>query len=274
MKPPIFITAAIVGAELTRKDTPFLPLTPEEIAEEARRVREAGAAIIHLHVRDKKGRPTQDIKIFKAAIDAIEDKCADIGPPIIQISTGGAVGTPLKERLKPLELRPDMASLTTGTLNFGAAVFMNDLKTIETIAKRLKELGIKPEIEIFDSGMISTATGLLKKGLIDAPLHFNFVLGVPGGMPGGLEDLIYLIKKLPKGSTWSVSGIGRMQLPLSLAAIILNGHVRVGLEDNIYFSKGVLGEGTAPFVRRIANYARELDRDVADVGQTKRILKL
>lgn len=268
---PLIITAAIVGAEVTREQTPYLPITPQEIADEAARCRENGASIIHLHVRDEQGRPTQNREYFKKAIEAIKDKVPDV---IIQVSTGGAVGMTPEERLQPVDLAPEMASLSTGTVNFGDDVFFNHPRDIEIFAKKMKENGVKPEIEVFDSGMVYNAVALVKKGLLDEPLHFDFVLGVPGGMPATAKSLLFLVESIPQGSTWSVAGVGRYQLMMNMLGIVLGGHVRTGLEDNIYFSKGVLAKGSWELVERIRKIAKEYGREIATPDEAREILRL
>lgn len=264
----LIITAALVGAELTRADHPDLPLTPEEIGRAAAQAREAGASIIHLHVRDEAGQPTQDIEVFGRAIEAIRARC-DV---IIQVSTGGAVGMTAEERLQPVYLRPEMASLTTGSVNFGDDVFLNPPPLVEHFARVMQEQGVKPEIEVFDVGMVAAALRLLRKGLISEPLHFDLVMGVPGGVPGTPKNLLHLVEGLPLGATWSVAGIGRTQTPMTTMAIIMGGHVRVGFEDNIYYTKGALADSNAQLVARVVRIAKELGREVASPAEARRML--
>lgn len=264
----LIITAAIVGAEVTKEQNPGLPVTPEEIGEEAYRCYNAGASIIHLHVRDKQGRPTQDRETFRRAIEEIEKRCN----VIVQVSTGGAVGMSAEERMQPLELRPEMATLTTGTCNFGPDIFQNPESYIEAFALKMKEYGIKPEIEVFERGMINNAMRLVKKGLLSMPLHFDFVMGVPGAITGEVRDLVYLVDSIPRGCTWTVAGIGRHETPLALAAIAMGGHVRVGFEDNIYYKKGVLAESNAQLVERIARISRDAGREVATPDEARQML--
>lgn len=271
MVQPLIITAAVVGAELSRQDTPFLPLTPDEIAEEAWEAQQAGAAMVHLHARAADGSPTQDIQAYQSIIQAVRSRCPDL---IIQVSTGGAVGMSAEERLQPLALQPDMASLTSGTVNFGEEVFYNSLPMIRQFARAMLEKNIRPELEIFDSGMIANALRLLKEGLLREPLHFNFVLGVPGGAAGTLKNLMHMVESVPPSSTWCASGIGAAQLPLTTMAILLGGHVRVGLEDNIYYRRGELSQGNAPLVARVFRLAGELGRPLATPNEARRILNL
>ncbi|SHH38963.1 3-keto-5-aminohexanoate cleavage enzyme [Caloranaerobacter azorensis DSM 13643] len=266
----LIITAALTGAEVTKKQQPNLPITPEEIAEAAYEAYKAGASIVHIHARDKDGNPTQDYEVYKEIKERIEAKC----PVIFQPSTGGAVWHTPEERLQPVELRPEMATLSCGTCNFGPDVFMNSQEYMEKFAKRMKELGVKPELEIFERGMIKNALALVKKGLIDEPLHFDFVMGVPGAIPGEIRDLLYLVESIPQGSTWTVAGIGRYELPLATAAILLGGHVRVGFEDNIYYKKGELAKSNAQLVERIVRLSHELGREVATPDEAREILNI
>ncbi len=270
MTTPLMITAAIVGAEVMREHTPHVPYTPEEIAEEARRCRESGAAMVHVHGRKDDGAPTQDRETFGEILRLIRER-SDV---LVQFSTGGAVGMGVEERIEGLDHCPDMATLTTGTVNFGEEVFMNDLPTIRTIAERLKEKGVRPEVEIFDTGMVDTALRLIKEGLLEPPLHFDFVLGVQGGMSARIESLDFLIGMLPEGSTWSVAGMGRHELPLAKAAIDRGGHVRVGLEDNIYISKGVLARGSWELVDAVVDYAEQAGRPIATPSEAAELLQL
>lgn len=267
---PLVITAAVVGAETMREQTPHVPYTPREIAEESLRCFEAGAAMVHVHGRRDDGTPTQDRDTFAAILGEIRDRCEIL----VQFSTGGAVGMDVEQRIEALELVPDMATLTTGTVNFGDQVFLNSLPTIRTIAARLQEFGIRPEIEIFDTAMIDTALRLVDEGLLDGPLHFDFVLGVPGGMGASERNLEFLVNSIPDDSSWSVAGMGRHQLPLAFRALELGGHVRVGLEDNIYRKKGVLAKGSFELVEAVANRARQVGRPVADTVQARQLLRI
>lgn len=267
---PLIITAAIVGAEITRAQTPYLPITAEEMAGEAVRCRNKGAAVIHLHARDDEGCPTQDREYFRRAMEAIK-KQTDV---IIQVSTGGAVGMTPEERLQPVNLKPEMASLTTGTVNFGTDVFFNHPKDIEVFAKTIMEHGVKPEIEVFEAGMIANALHLAKKGLLAEPLHFNFVLGVPGGLPATAKNLLLLVESIPAGSTWTVSGVGRHQLAMNVMGMVLGGHVRTGLEDNIYYNRNNLAQGNWQLVERVARIAGELGRPIATPDEAREMLGL
>jgi len=267
---PVMITAAMVGAEVSRAQQPNLPVTPQEIIAAAVECYEAGASIIHLHVRDAEGNATQDAGIFSEVVEGIRARC-DV---ITQVSTGGAIWMSAEERLQSIECRPDMATLTTGTVNFGDGVFMNDRGLVETFARRLRDYGIVPEIEIFDAGMLDEAMRLHSNGLISDPIHFDFVMGVPGGIGGDPAHLVHLVRCLPPGSSWSVAGIGRHQLTLGTIALAIGGNVRVGFEDNIFYRKGELAKTNAQLVARIARIAQELDRPVATPAQAREMLQL
>ena len=267
---PIMITAAMVGAEVTRDQQPALPITPQEIISAAVACYEAGASIIHIHVRDPEGNATQDAGLFREVVEGIRARC-DV---ITQVSTGGAVRMSADERLQSIECGPDMATLTTGTVNFGDSVFRNERGLVETFARRLRERGIVPELEIFDVGMLDEAMRLRDLGLISDPLHFDFVMGVPGGLGPDPAHLLHMVRSLPPGSTWSVAGIGRHQLLLGTIALAMGGNVRVGFEDNIYYRKGQLASSNAQLVSRIARLAQELERPVATPAQAREILRL
>lgn len=267
---PVIITAAIVGAELSREQQPHLPLSPQEIIAAAVECYETGAAIIHIHVRDTEGNSTQDAAIFREVVEGIRARCN----VITQVSTGGAVWMSADERLHSIECRPDMATLTTGTVNFGDDVFVNNRGLVETFARRLRDYGIVPEIEIFDAGMLDEAMRLRNMDLITEPLQFDFVMGVPGGIGAEPAHLIHLVRCLPHDSTWSVAGIGRHQLTLGTIALAMGGNVRVGFEDNIYYRKGQLAKTNAELVARIVRIAHELDRPIATPSQAREMLHL
>ena len=261
---------APVGGELTREQQPHLPLSAEEIAEEVARCREAGAAIVHLHVRDATGTPTQDRERFAAAIDAIKGAAPDV---IVQTSTGGSVGMTEEERAQPLDLKPEMATLTTGTVNFGEEVFENPRPLVERFFLRMRDIGIQPEFEVFDTGMVDTALGLVATHDAEPRhLHFDLVLGVPGGMAGTPQAVIYMASLLPEGATWSATGIGRAHLPVALTALVAGGHVRTGFEDTIYYERGRLAESNSELIARVARIAREMGREPATPDQARQII--
>lgn len=264
----LIITAAITGAETTKQMNNSLPCTPEEQAEAAYECWRAGASVVHLHVRDAKGQPSQSLELFAEVSRLIRDRC-DL---ILQFSTGGAVGTPVEERAAPLKLKPEMASLNVGSINFGDEVFENLPKDVNALAKIMNDLQIKPEIEVYDLGMLEYGVSLVNSGVIPAPAHFQFVLGTKFGLSGAPENLFYMRSKIPAGCTFAVAGIGRFQLQAAPLAIVSGGHVRVGFEDNVYFSKGVLAESNAQLVGRIAELSRLLLREVASPNEARAIL--
>lgn len=266
----LIITAALTGAEVTQEQQPHLPITPQEIGRAAVEAYEAGAAIVHVHARTADGGATQDKKVYGEIKELITKAC----PVIFQPSTGGAVWHTADERLQPLELNPEMATLSTGTCNFGSDIFSNPQEFYEQAARVMQERGIKPEFEVFEVGMIKNALHLVKQGLVSEPLHFNFVLGVPGAMGASVRNLSFLVDSIPQGASWTVSGIGRHETSLAAAAIAMGGHVRVGFEDNIYYSKGELAKSNGQLVARIARIAAELGREVATPDQAREILGL
>ncbi len=268
---PLILTAAIVGAEVTRAQTKYLPITAEEIADEAARCREAGVAVIHLHVRNPDGSPTQSADRFAEAIEKIRAKT----DCIVQTSTGGAVGMSIEERAQPLLCKPEMATLNCGTVNFGDDVFVNTRPDIRGLAAQIRSAKSVAELECYEVGHVEEALRLGAENAIDAPYHFQFVLGITGAIAATEANLRYLVSLLPeKGTTWGVAAVGRHQRPMTELAMRLGGHVRVGLEDNIYLEKGVLSEGSAPLVARAAAYAQTLGRPVATPEEARKLLGL
>lgn len=269
----LIITAAICGAEVTKKQNPNTPYSVKEIGIEAEQAFLAGASIIHLHVRDDDGTPTQNEDRFRVCIEEIKSRCPDL---IIMPSTGGALGMSNEERLQPIYLEDiEMASLDCGTMNFGEdEVFINTENTIKYFATEMNKRKIKPELECFDKGMIDMALKLHDEGYIKDPMHFNLVLGVNGGIKASARDLIFLVESLPLDSTYTVTGIGRHEFPMATISLVMGGHVRVGFEDNIYISKGKLAESNAQLVEKIVRIANELGRDIASPYDTRRILEI
>jgi 3-keto-5-aminohexanoate cleavage enzyme len=267
---PLIITVAGIGAELTREQQPNLPITPDEIAADAAACREAGASIYHLHVRRADGSPTMDVATFGAALDAIRS-ASDL---IVQFTSGGAVSDTEEARIAPLRLRPDMASLTTGTVNFGDEVFLNPRPLIRRLYSRMLDLGIVPEFEIFEAGMVTSALNLHEELSASHHQHFDFVLGVPGALPADPDVVPFLASRLPDGATWSATGIGRGHLPVTEHAIASGGHVRTGFEDVRYIEPGVLAESNAQLIGRVAEMSRAAGREVADPEVTRNLLGL
>lgn len=266
----LIITVAPTGASTTRDHTPYVPLSPKEIADSVYESWKEGAAIAHIHVRDHKGDNTLDLDTYKEVINRVQDRC-DI---ILNLTTAGGLGNDEEERLKVCELNPEMATFDAGTMNFGQDVFHNTPVFLEQLAAITKERQIKPEIEIFDVGMIDNALRIAKKGLIEKPFHFQFVLGVHGGMPATPKNLMFLIDSIPEGSTWSAIGASKDQLTINTMSILLGGHVRVGMEDSVYFRKGELATSNAQFVKRIVELSNTLGREVATPDEARKILGL
>jgi 3-keto-5-aminohexanoate cleavage enzyme len=271
-KNKLILTAAITGAELTKKETPYLPITPEEQAIAAKEAVAAGASVLHIHVRDDSGKPSQELNHFKRSVEAIRKAC---GPaPVIQFSTGGAVGEKMEKRIAPLSLKPDMASFNLGTMNFGNDIFVNTRPDMRLLADAFKKYSVMPEYEIYDLGHIDELKALIKEEKVQGPYHVQFVLGVPGGAIGDKKRIEFLVSELPPDSHWGVAGIGRFERPLAEVAIELGGQVRVGLEDNIYLRKGVLAKSNAELVADIAALAKEKGRQIATPEEARKLLFL
>jgi len=266
---PLIITCAPVGAEIRPDQTPYLPYTPRLLGETARAVREAGASIVHVHCRNDDGTNTHSVERFREAFEAIREH-SDL---IVQFSTGGAIGMTPAERAGVLELRPEMATLTCGSVNFGDDIFENSFPIMRAILRKMNEFGVRPELEIFDKGHIANARRLARERLLSFPQHADLVLGVPGGLEATVQNLADLVDGLPEGCTWSVAGIGRAQLPMAMAAIAMGGHVRVGLEDNLFYSRGRLARNEE-LVARVARIAAEAGRPVATPNQARKLLGL
>ena len=268
----LIITAAICGAEVMKEQTPAVPYTVEEIVREAKSAYDAGAAVVHIHVREDDGTPTQSKERFKVCIDAVRKVCPDV---ILIPSTGGAVGMTAEERLQPTELFPEMATLDCGTCNFGDDVFENTMPMMRAFGKRMIENNIKPEYECFEMGHLDTILRMAAKGEVPGdPMQFNFVLGVPGCTPATVENLVWLVRNIPSGSTWTSTGIGRSAFTLAAPTIVMGGNVRVGFEDNLYISRGVLAKSNGELVEKVVRLSRELGRDIASPAEARKILNL
>ncbi|MBW1867387.1 MAG: 3-keto-5-aminohexanoate cleavage protein [Deltaproteobacteria bacterium] len=266
----LIITVAPTGSVPTKKMTPHVPITPDEIIRTAVACEAAGASVIHIHARNLADQsPSADFALFEEIYTGVKEKTS----LIIQISTGGRAGMAYEARNERLMLKPEMASLTTGSVNFPNSVYENSPQLIEALARDMQQLKIKPEMEIFDTGMISNALSLVAKGLVETPLHFDFVLGLKGALPATIANLVHLKNTIPPDATWTVAGIGPAQLPMNTHAILMGGHVRVGLEDNIYFSRGELATNEC-MVERVADLARIFGRDVAHPDEARKIMHL
>ncbi|MCP5105943.1 MAG: 3-keto-5-aminohexanoate cleavage protein, partial [bacterium] len=213
----LIITVALTGNVPTKKMNPHLPVTPDEIAKDIGRCADAGASLFHTHARDFQERPTLDPEIYMKIVRRVKEIAPEV---IIQLSTGARAGKDQEQRCEPVRLLPEMGSFTTGSVNLPGIVYENSPRFIEYLAGVFHDTKVKPEIEVFETGMINNALYLQKKGLLSSPIHFNFVLGAPGGMPGSVKNILFLSESIPNGSTWSVTGIGKSEIPLAAAAII------------------------------------------------------
>lgn len=265
------ITCAVTGAETTKKDNPALPVSPAEIAAAAYDAYMAGAAILHLHVRDNTGNASQDLNIFKETMDLVRRKC----DMVIEVSTGGAVGMSLEERIQPLQLEPEMASLDCGTMNFGNDYIINTLPMMREVAALMQTRGIRPTLECFDLSHVDASLQLIKEGLVKPPFHYGFVLNVPSGVRYDAETLGYFTRRIPEGSYWTAIGIGgKASLQATFGTIPQEGFIRVGFEDNIYYSKGVLAESNAQLVERAVRIAKEYGCEIATPNEVRNLLQL
>jgi 3-keto-5-aminohexanoate cleavage enzyme len=247
------ITVAPTGAEHAKSDVPNLPVTLEELVEEAVACEAAGAAMIHVHIRGEDTTPTLDLGRLRETVAALRERTT----LVVQLSTGGAVTDPEEDRLRVLEAMPDSASCTMGTVNFGDDVFMNRWEFVVELHKRMRERGIVPEYEIFDIGHLASLRRLLDEHGLPAggKVHVDFVMGVPGGMPGDTSTLAAALHALPADATFSATGIGRTTLPVLLASLSAGGHVRVGMEDTVSFARGERVRSNAQLVERAAALA-------------------
>ena len=269
----VIISAALTGAMTPTSLNPHIPVEPEEIAEDAYRCWQAGASTVHLHMRDEEQLGTMDKDRFLRTVEAIRAHTdCDV---VINCTTAGDHRASDDERMAHLPLcRPEIASYDVGTFNWmPEGVFLNSPQFLAKLGVLMQELGIKPELEVFDSGFMGIADHFLKQGVLVAPLHYQFVLGVPGGMAATVENLDYLVRQVPAGSTWSAFGIGRHHLPMMFATLALGGHVRVGLEDNVYFSRGVPATNVS-LVERAVRVVREFGKEPATPDEARQLLSL
>lgn len=278
----VVITAALTGVLATRDQCPYIPYTPEEIAEEGRRAVEAGAAILHIHARQDNGAPAYDIETYRRIYDEVRKRCPDV---IINFSTG-AIGISKEERIHHISaLKPDMAALNMGSMNYAIYspktkqfyhdfVFQNPFKDIRFFLERMNEAGTLPEMEVFDCGHINNAMPFIDMGILKPPYVFSFVMGVLGGIPATTENLLHQARSVPAGSHWQVIGIGRKQWALAAAAITIGGHIRVGLEDNFYLPEGAMARSNGELVEAAAKLVRTLGREPATVAEARQMLNL
>lgn len=272
------ITVATTGAHPRKEDNPNVPMTPAEIAEDIYACWQAGAAVAHMHMRDDQGNGSMDKEKFRQTVEFLRANHPDCDI-VLNMTTSGALGVTDEVRMAHVEeLRPEMASFDCGSMNWlHTSVFLNPPKFLETLGHNLQSWGVKPEIEAFDPGMIANAAYYLKKGILKAPLHFQFCMGCANGIPGTMKNLIFMketMDELCPGSTWSCFGVGHSALTMLYGAVALGGHIRVGMEDNVLYSKGVLADSNAQFVERAVRVSREFGRDVATPDDARKILGL
>lgn len=270
---PTIITTAITGALPRKAQTPAVPVTPSEQIESTHEAYEAGSALVHIHVRNQDESPSSDPELFRQVQEGVKKYCPGM---IIQFSTGGR-GRSQNERGRSLDLRPDMASLTTGSVNFPNQIYENPPQLIEDLARSMLAYDVKPEIEVFDLAMLYNAKNLADRGLLKAPLHVQFVTGVPNALPVRRRVLEFLVSELNDimpDATWAAAGIGRHQLEVNRWTMELGGHVRTGLEDNIKFDRDRLANSNAELVARIAVMCGEFDRHAASPQEARHILGL
>lgn len=264
------ITAALTGPIATKADNPNLPTSPEEIATAAAGAHAAGAAIVHVHLRDEDGRPTADLEIARRTVGLIGEAC----PALIQLSTGVGLGVPYEEREKLVETRPRMATLNVCSMTFGAGEFLNPPDGVRRLAARMRELDVKPELEIYDTGHLDVALALLAEGLLAEPLQFSIVLGVRGGAPATPESLLGMVRRLPAGAVWQVIGIGRANLQMTAIGLALGGNARTGMEDTLLVRRGEPASANAQLVERLVGIARAVEREPAGVAEAEQLLSL
>ena len=267
----VVITVAPTGPIASKADNPALPTQPQEIAEAVHQAYLAGASVAHIHLRDAGDRPTADLDIARRTMDLIAERC----PILIQLSTGVGLAVPFEERAALVELRPRMATLNPCTMTFGSGEFRNPPDEVARLARRMQELGVKPELEIYDTGHLDACLRLRDAGLLgDWPLQFSLVLGVAGGMAATPDNLLTMVRRLPPDCVWQVIAIGRANLELTAIGLALGGNARAGLEDALYLLKGELSPGNQPLVQRTVNLAAALDRPTASVEETAALLRL
>ncbi|HEX3830145.1 MAG TPA: 3-keto-5-aminohexanoate cleavage protein [Sporichthyaceae bacterium] len=267
---PAVITVAPTGPIATKADNPTLPTQPEEIAAAVHRAYELGAAVAHIHLRDEQDRPTADLPIARRVMDLIADRC----PILIQMSTGVGLDVPFADREKLVELRPRMATLNPCSMTFGSGTFLNPPADVRRLAARMQELGVKPELEIYDTGHLEAVLRLRDEGLLLEPLQFSIVLGVVGGAAATPGNLVEMVRRLPAGAVWQVIAIGRNNLPLTAIGLAAGGNARAGMEDTLYLGKGRPADGNDGLVGRAVALAQQLDLGVASVEETVKQLCL
>lgn len=266
----VIITVAPTGPIASKADNPHLPTQPHEIAEAVHEAYRAGASVAHIHLRDENDKPTADLDIARRTMDLIKQRC----PIHIQMSTGVGLSVPFEQRERLVELKPRMATLNPCSMSFGDGEFLNPPKGVRRLAARMRELNVKPELEIYDTGHLEACLQLRDEGLLAEPLQFSLVLGVRGGMAATADNLVMMVRRLPPKSIWQVIAIGKNNLQLTAIGLALGGNARAGLEDSLHLRRGELAPGNLPLVARAAALARNLDLEIAGVEETEERLSL
>lgn len=272
------ITAAVTGAWPKKENNPNVPMTPAEISEDVYECWKAGAAIAHLHMRDDEGNGTMDHNKFRETVELIHKNHPDCDV-ILNLTTSGDIYATDETRMEHVkELKPEMASYDCGSMNWlNSGLFINSPTFLENLGNLFQETNTKPEIEAFDPGMIANAAYYVKKGIIKAPLHFQFCMGCANGIPGTVKNLVFMketMDQLCPGSTWSTFGVGHSAMEIMYAAIALGGNIRVGMEDNVMYKKGELAQSNKQFVERAVRVIEEFGLEVATPDEARQILGL
>ncbi|WP_342636829.1 3-keto-5-aminohexanoate cleavage protein [Enterovirga rhinocerotis] len=284
----MIVSCAVTGGSPMTKNSRYVPITPKRIAEEALAAARAGAAVVHIHVRDPEtGAPGGGVELFREVVSRIRDSGSDVvinlttgpgarfDPPIDDPRSAEVMVRPPDERVEHVvALRPEICSLDIATMNFGASPIVNSLDHIRHMARAIYEAGVKPELEVFDLGQVGYALYLIEQGIIEKPPFFQFCLGIRGGAPATTEAMTAMKNMLPAGTVWSAFGISRSEFPMVAQSVILGGHVRVGLEDNLFIAQGELAEGNAPLVERAVTIVTSIGEDIASPADARRILSL
>lgn len=267
----VVVTVAPTGPIASKEDNPNLPTQPEEIADAVGRAYRLGASVAHLHLRDPQGRPTGDLDVARRTMDLIAERC----PIHVQLSTGIGLSATFEERAGLVELRPRMATLNPCTMSFGTGEFRNPPDQVRTLAARMRELDVKPELEIYDTGHLDACLRLLKEGLLAEPLQFSIVLGVQGGAAATPDNLVTMVRRLPPGSVWQIIAVGgRVNLDLTAMALAMGGNARAGMEDTLWLGRGVPAPNNDVLVERTVGLVKALGREVATVEETEKALQL
>jgi uncharacterized protein (DUF849 family) len=267
----VIVTVALTGAIPSKKDNPALPTQPKEIAQAAIECFKAGASVAHIHVRDDDDKSSMCFDKFQETVTLIrEANC----PIVLNLTTSGAPGQTYEDRVKPFrQLKPELASFDAGTMNWlHSSVFLNEPPFLEFLGQEMQKAGVKPEIEVFDMGMLNNAKYYIKKGFIKNPPHFQICLGAPGGLEATAESLLYIVNHLPEDCTWGTFGIGKGAMEITMTALAIGGNIRVGFEDNVFYHYGQLAESNVQFVERVKRLAAEMNKTVATPDEARKIL--